>query len=249
VGLLTFNSLIACSEAIIPVDPSFFSLHGLGKLLETFDVLARRTRHEIDSRALITLFTGRSEFVREVADNIRKNLSNRVFETVIRYSVKLAEAASHGLPINAYCERCVGFQDYQLLAQEVLSQEAEKLVGEVLDENATEVGLQEKSILEGLRLPSAPVPTRDGVVFTLEAPGANRVQVAGDFNAWIPDGGEMQFFNGMWRKVISLAPGRYRYRYVVDGCWRSDPLNMVTEPSPYGDYDSVIVLDENRLDK
>jgi len=249
VGLLTFNALIACSEAIIPIDPSFFSLHGVGKLLETLDVLARRTLHKIDSRALITLFTGRTKFVKEVAENIRKNLSNRVFETVIRYSVKLAEAASHGLPISAYCQGCVGFQDYQLLAREVLSQEMHKPAGEILDENESEVGVQERSILQRLRLPSAPIPTRDGVVFTLDAPGANRVQVAGDFNAWMPDGGEMRFRNGMWCKLISLAPGRYRYRYVVDGCWQSDPLNSLTEPSPYGDYDSVVVLDENRLDK
>lgn len=247
VGLLTFNALIACSEAIIPMDPSFFSLHGIGKLLETLDVLARRTRIEIDSRVLITLFTGRTEFVREVVENIRKNLPNRVFDTVIRYSVKLAEAASHGLPISEYCRRCTGFQDYQILAQEVLSRETLRPTFEILD--ATEVGVQEKSLLEGLGSPSAPVPTRDGVVFTLEAPGANRVQVAGDFNAWVPDGNEMQFCDGMWRKVIPLAPGRYRYRYVVDGCWQSDPLNSAVEPSPYGEYDSVIVLDENRLNR
>jgi hypothetical protein len=59
----------------------------------------------------------------------------------------------------------------------------------------------------------------------------------------MPDGNDMQYCEGMWRKVIPLAPGRYRYRYVVDGCWRPDPLNSVVEPSAYGDYDSVIVLD------
>ena len=56
VGLLTFNALYACSEAIVPVDPSFFSLHGIGKLLETFDVLARETGHQIAVRALVTLY-------------------------------------------------------------------------------------------------------------------------------------------------------------------------------------------------
>jgi hypothetical protein len=52
----------------------------------------------------------------------------------------------------------------------------------------------------------------------------------------------MQWGSGFWRKVISLAPGRYRYRYVVDGNWRSDPMNSDVEPSPYGDYDSVLTL-------
>ena len=99
VGLLTFNALMACSETIIPMDPSFFSLHGVGKLMETLAVLARKAGHDMESRALITLYTGRTDFVREVVADIRKHLPERVFDTIVRFSVKLAEAASHGLPI------------------------------------------------------------------------------------------------------------------------------------------------------
>ena len=55
----------------------------------------------------------------------------------------------------------------------------------------------------------------------------------------------MQFSNGLWRKMIELAPGRYRYRYVVDGRWVKDPLNKSVEPSPFGDHDSVIEFDRN----
>jgi chromosome partitioning protein len=55
VGLLTFNALKACTEALIPMDPSFFSLHGIGKLLETFDLLEQETGHRISARVLITL--------------------------------------------------------------------------------------------------------------------------------------------------------------------------------------------------
>src|SRR5207247_4338184 len=105
VGLLTFNALKACSEAIVPMDPSFFSLHGIGKLLETFDVLAKETNHHIAARVLVTLYSGRSAFVKAVVDEIRRHLAVRHFDTVIRYSVKLAEAASHGVPIASYCTR------------------------------------------------------------------------------------------------------------------------------------------------
>ena len=77
VGLLTFNALYACTEAIVPVDPSFFSLHGIGKLLETIDVLVKETGHEISARALVTLYCGRSQFARDVVDDIRRNLSGR----------------------------------------------------------------------------------------------------------------------------------------------------------------------------
>ena len=127
VGLLTFNALKACSEALVPMDPSFFALHGIGKLLETFDVLARMAEHRVDARVLITLYPGRALFVKAVVEEIRRHLAGQVFETVVRYSVKLGEAASHGLPIVHYCRRSAGFDDYQALAAEVLRQEVESL--------------------------------------------------------------------------------------------------------------------------
>ena len=127
VGLLTFNALKACSEALVPMDPSFFALHGIGKLLETFDVLARVAEHRVDARVLITLYPGRALFVKAVVEEIRRHLGGQVFETVVRYSVKLGEAASHGLPIVHYCRRSAGFDDYQALAAEVLRQEVESL--------------------------------------------------------------------------------------------------------------------------
>src|SRR2546425_8052771 len=77
VGLLTFNALNACSEAIVPIDPSFFSLHGIGKLLETLDVLAKKTGHDIAVRALVTLYNGRSQFARDIVDEVRKHLAGR----------------------------------------------------------------------------------------------------------------------------------------------------------------------------
>ena len=98
-------------------------------------------------------------------------------------------------------------------------------------------------MLQGLRLPSAPIQTPEGVVFTIAAPSAKRVQLAGDFNSWIPEGADMQFWDGVWQAVIPLSPGRYRYRYIVDGQWQSDPLNFAVEPTPYGGFNSVFVLD------
>ena len=242
VGLLTFNALMACSEAIIPLEPSFFSLHGIGKLLETLDVVARTTGHQVEPRALVTLYTGRSPFVREVVADIRKHLRGRAFETVIRFSIKLGEAASHGLPVSHYCMRCAGFEDYQKLTAEILEQEARR---PVLDVSA---GPEEPRGLEAPRAPATPGPasTGEGIVFTLQAPEARRVQLAGDFNAWNPADREMEFRDGVWRTTIPLAPGRYRYRYVVDGRWQSDPLNPQVEPSPFGDYDSVVVAAENQ---
>jgi chromosome partitioning protein len=241
VGLLTFNALKACSEAIVPMDPSFFSLHGLGKLLETIDVLAKETDHHIAVRALVTLYSGRSAFAKAVLEEIRRHLDGRHFETVVRYSVKLAEAASHGVPIAHYCRDCVGFDDYRALAAEVLLQEAAMLESErvTIERKATGAGAADDRARR-----SAPTVTAEGVTFTIEAPDAERVQLAGDFNNWTLDGSEMDAVGGVWKKVVKLPPGRYRYRYVVDGRWQNDPLNGAVEPSPYGGNDSILIMDE-----
>lgn len=240
VGLLTFNALKACSEAIVPMDPSFFSLHGLGKQLETINVLAQQTDHHIVARVLVTLYSGRSPFAKAVLDEVRRHLAGRHFETVIRYSVKLAEAASHGVPIAHYTRHCVGFDDYQALAAEVLQQETMRPTRErVL--NGSAAGAREGDDWAG-RL--APAVTPEGVMFTIEAPDAERVQLAGDFNNWTADGNEMEGTGGVWTKVVKLPPGRYRYRYVVDGRWQNDPLNAAVEPNRFGGDDSVLVMDE-----
>lgn len=240
VGLLTFNALRACSEAIVPMDPSFFSLHGIGKLLETLDVLVKETDHHIEARVLVTLYPGRSPFVRAVVDEMRRHLDGRHFDTVIRYSVKLAEAASHGVPIAHYCKRCAGFDDYQSLAAEVLRQEAVMPESERVPVVGNGTGANAGDDRAGR---SVPAVTSQGVTFTIEAPDAEHVHLAGDFNNWTLDGSEMEPTGGVWKKVVKLPPGRYRYRYVVDGRWQSDPLNAVVEPSPYGGEDSILVMD------
>lgn len=237
VGLLTFNALRACAEAIVPMDPSFFSLHGIGKLLETFDELEKQTGHRITPRVLLTLYSGRTPFVKAVVEEIRNHLSGRHFETVIRYSVKLAEAASHGVPIAHYSRSCAGYEDYRALTAEVLQQDVPSPSADRITLADVVTG-HEGDDLETL----APAVTPAGVMFTLEAPKAERVQLAGDFNGWGLEG--MSPSGPIWKKVVPLEPGRYRYRYVVDGQWQSDPLNPTVEPSPFGGHDSILVVDD-----
>ncbi len=248
IGLLTFNALMACSEAIVPMDPSFFSLHGIAKLLETLVLLSRDAGHKVTPHVLVTLFPGRSDFVRNVLEEIRKHVGDRTLKTVIRFSVKLAEAASHGVPISEYSRRCAGFEDYQSLAQEILRQEVSLPVLESPDYRPADHREYDETVAE-IAVPSAPVSTRDGIRFTLQAPEAHRVQLAGDFNQWEPAGNEMQFRGGVWQKVMPLPPGRYRYRYVVDGRWQPDPLNTLTERGGFGEYDSVVELNANPMGK
>jgi chromosome partitioning protein len=228
VGLLTFNALMACSEALVPMEPSFFSLHGVGKLFETFQVLERETGHRIEPRVVVTQFAGRSPFVKSILDEVRQHLAGLHYETVIGHSVKLAEAASHGVPITRYAPQAAGFRDYEALAREVLQREPAPAQPAPREEAAAA---------------SAPVISGDSVVFSIEAPLAERVQLAGDFNGWRPDTLELRRVGDVWKTSLTLEPGRYRYRFVVDGHWQRDPLNEAIEPSPYGGYDSLVVLE------
>jgi chromosome partitioning protein len=236
VGLLTFNALMACSEAIVPVDPSFFSLHGIAKVMETFELVARQTGHRIASRVLVTLYSSRTQFARDVLEEIRRHLGGSHFETVVRHSMKLAEAASHGVPIANYCTHCAGYADYRDVAAEVTRWAPSSRVADAWEAAA--------AAPVDLSRAAAPTPTAEGVVFTVEAPSARRVQLVGDFNAWELHGSEMKRMGPVWQTVVPLQPGRYRYRYVVDGEWRSDPWNSRVEPTPYGGHNSVLVLND-----
>jgi 1,4-alpha-glucan branching enzyme len=82
------------------------------------------------------------------------------------------------------------------------------------------------------------------VVFTVEAPHALQVQIAGDFNDWKPERTIMKPEGRLWRTTLMLDPGRYRYRYVIDGEWLTDPMNPLVEPSPFSGNDSLLVLEE-----
>ena len=83
----------------------------------------------------------------------------------------------------------------------------------------------------------------DGAVFAVRADGAHHVRLAGDFNGWNPGMTPMQpLREGTYHVKIPLAPGRYRYRYVIDGRWTKDPANDMAELNPYGELDSIVVV-------
>ncbi len=82
------------------------------------------------------------------------------------------------------------------------------------------------------------------ISFTTLYPNANKVQIAGDFNHWQPENTIMEKINsyGAWQVKLNLAPGKYRYRLVVDGKWQQDPYNENVEQNPYGDYNSLLTV-------
>jgi 1,4-alpha-glucan branching enzyme len=83
----------------------------------------------------------------------------------------------------------------------------------------------------------------DGVIFAAYYPTAGSVEIAGDFNNWQPQQTPMsQISDGVWKVKLPLSAGRYCYRLVVDNQWQQDPNNEATEPNPYGELNSVLVV-------
>ncbi|MDA8163676.1 MAG: isoamylase early set domain-containing protein [Desulfobacteraceae bacterium] len=79
--------------------------------------------------------------------------------------------------------------------------------------------------------------------FTVYAPEAREVQLVGDFNDWNGADYKMRRFkDGTWKKKVKLQPGRYEYRFVVDGDWWTDPENPDRQPNAYGSENSVATI-------
>ena len=124
IGHLCFNALRACEEVIIPIDMSLFSLRGVSKLLEIVIMLKEKLGHDISSRALITMYDVRTRYSRRVLEKVKEEFGENVFETVIRYNIRLRETVDYGLPIGDYDKRSIGHKDYKNLADEVIGAKA-----------------------------------------------------------------------------------------------------------------------------
>jgi chromosome partitioning protein len=140
-GVLTLNALAAADEVFIPLQPHFFALHGLSKLLETTALVARRINPGVKvSGIVICLYDAATKLAQEVVTDLAAFLDQsrsanvpwaaaKVFDTRIRRNVKLAECPSHGKSIFAYAPRSPGAADYAALANEVLGVAPPVVVG------------------------------------------------------------------------------------------------------------------------
>jgi len=120
IGHLCFNALRASQEAIIPIDLSIFSLRGVSKLMEIVLMLKEKLGHVINCRALITMFDYRTRYARHVLEKVKDEFGENVFNTVIRYNIRLRETVDYGMPIAEFDKHAIGHKDYQALAEEVI---------------------------------------------------------------------------------------------------------------------------------
>ena len=120
-GLLTVNALTAANSVIIPVQPEFFALEGLGKLLQTIRLVQNGINPGLTIEGfVVTMFDGRTKIHAEVVGELREHFQDMVFNTIIQRSIRLSEAPSHGKPIVLYDVMNNGTSNYLNLAQEVI---------------------------------------------------------------------------------------------------------------------------------
>ena len=127
-GLITVNTLAAANSVIIPVQPEFFALEGLGKLLQTIRLVKSGVNPDLTIEGfVVTMFDGRTRVHTQVLAELRDHFRDLVFNTVIQRNIRLSEAPSHGKPIILYDIMCNGSTNYLNLAREVMEHNGESV--------------------------------------------------------------------------------------------------------------------------
>ena len=123
-GLITTNALTASDTFLVPIQCEYYALEGLTQLLHTINLVKSRLNPDLEMEGVVfTMYDARTNLSLQVVENVKDNLQERVYKTIIPRNVRLAEAPSHGLPINLYDARSTGAEAYHQLAEEVINRE------------------------------------------------------------------------------------------------------------------------------
>ena len=123
-NLLTLNVLTAATSVLIPVQCEYYALQGMTELFKTIREVQKNLNSSLKIEgALLTMYDSRLSLSKQVAEEVRENLSDTVFQTMSPRNVKLSEAPSHGKPVILYDVQSTGSQAYMKLAEEILNKE------------------------------------------------------------------------------------------------------------------------------
>ena len=122
--LLTVNAMAAADAVMVPLQCEFFALEGLSQLLKTIDLVRANLNPALEIQGIVlTMFDKRNRLSDQVAADVRQNMGDKVYSTVIPRNVRISEAPSHGVPALVYDLRCPGSQAYIKLAGELIQRE------------------------------------------------------------------------------------------------------------------------------
>ncbi len=264
-SLLSFNALRSADMVLVPLEMSLFSLDGIVRLQETISLLAEKYELDIPLVILPTMVDYRTRFTKNILHEIQDHFADELLKVCIHYTVRLKEAAWQGKPINVYAPKTLGAADYLRLADEILHRTATTQFASdlaLLEDHITNE-LQVQVIKEGTAAAVPPTPpcvasrpekenTQDENLLTVTLRFSDihttDLKIAGDFNNWIPDHNvETRVDQGAIIKILSIKPGTYQYRLIVEGKWQEDPTNPNRISNLFGEINSLLKVSENEV--
>ena len=120
-NMLTINAMTTADTVLVPIQCEYYALEGLSQLMHTIELVQERLNPELEMEGVVfTMYDARTNLSLQVVENVKNNLNQTIYKTIIPRNVRLAEAPSHGMPINYYDSRSAGSESYKLLAEEVI---------------------------------------------------------------------------------------------------------------------------------
>ena len=125
-NMLTVNAMTTADTVLVPIQCEYYALEGLSQLIHTINLVKQRLNPNLELEGVVfTMYDARTNLSLQVVENVKSNLKNTVYKTIIPRNVRLAEAPSHGMPITLYDSRSAGAESYRLLAEEVIQRDEE----------------------------------------------------------------------------------------------------------------------------
>lgn len=120
-NMLTINSMCAGDTVLVPIQCEYYALEGLSQLIHTIDLVKDRLNPGLEIEGVVfTMYDARTNLSLQVVENVKENLNQNIYKSIIPRNVRLAEAPSYGLPITKYDNKSSGAEAYRLLAEEVI---------------------------------------------------------------------------------------------------------------------------------
>lgn len=121
---LTVNAMTTADTVLVPIQCEYYALEGLSQLIHTINLVKKRLNPQLEIEGVVfTMFDARTNLSLQVVENVKSNLNQTIYKSIIPRNVRLAEAPSHGKPINVYDTKSAGAEAYRSLADEVIERE------------------------------------------------------------------------------------------------------------------------------
>ena len=123
-AMLTINAMTTADSVIVPIQCEYYALEGLSQLIHTVELVKDRLNSKLEIEGVVfTMYDARTNLSLQVVENVKDNLNQNIYKTIIPRNVRLAEAPSYGMPINLYDPKSSGAESYMRLADEVIERE------------------------------------------------------------------------------------------------------------------------------